>query len=232
MVDVQFWERSRRLGFGMLVCLWMQREHDEEPLLVFATIARRDVKMLAHSTSRCGLVHTAVNINPCRMQPELASLHSQRLLSPARRAPCGRVRDCHSEHIVHCIVGMATYTMHWGLHIQRRLPQRRRSASMLPFNLSSSGHNHHSGRVCWQRASLHSDRIGTPGMQGKTVCDIAEQVVLDSPVGQPGGPSCQHGILQRQPQVQLLYTRSRIMSISMAHQSACHMHAVMLARSK
>ncbi|MCJ1422502.1 hypothetical protein MMC29_000382 [Sticta canariensis] len=48
----QFWERTRRLGHGMLICLRIAAAAaGDQPLLIFATIVKRDVKMLAHSST-------------------------------------------------------------------------------------------------------------------------------------------------------------------------------------
>lgn len=46
---MQFWERSRRLNNGALVCLWV----DEEPVrLIFAVVCLRDMKYLAKTNDR------------------------------------------------------------------------------------------------------------------------------------------------------------------------------------
>ncbi|KAK9847950.1 hypothetical protein WJX84_010168 [Apatococcus fuscideae] len=46
---IQFWERSRRLNVGALVCLWV----DEEPVrLIFAVVCLRDIKSLTKTIDR------------------------------------------------------------------------------------------------------------------------------------------------------------------------------------
>ena len=48
---LQYWDRGKRLGSGMLVCLWMDMD-DGTTQLVFATVCKRDTKELARSESR------------------------------------------------------------------------------------------------------------------------------------------------------------------------------------
>ncbi|KAK9802792.1 hypothetical protein WJX73_006176 [Symbiochloris irregularis] len=58
-VEMEFWDRSRRLGHGMLVCLWLDMA-EGDPVLVFATIVKRDIKQLAHSNERLGITRATL----------------------------------------------------------------------------------------------------------------------------------------------------------------------------
>ncbi len=80
---MQFWERSKRLNMGALVCLWF----DQEPVtIVFAVICQRDPKLLTKTADRYA-IRSSIAL-------------SNTVLSVATTGQSGRTTECSTAYAV------------------------------------------------------------------------------------------------------------------------------------